>query len=649
MTPATSGAPRVRSWFRSSERARAGLPAGLGPAPAARAPSLPPPVGTAYPARVYRLPEHFSCPPALSRFAPIALLLLLATLPLVSVIGQPAAFVGDALGELPVKLWVLETFGRIGLLGGRVDNAGFPNLGVLNNPDPVGAAVTLLLRPLVGRIWAYNLLLVVQLAASMIATWALARALVQDASAALVASVTFVLTPLVLAYAVSGAVTDILNLWPYPLALLLLLRALAAPTPRQATLSGLASGALGGLGFATCPYNFIIFSAMFFPMVLLLPAALREGLIANGPAVRPTGRVAGAGLVAVAVALFLVAGSSAWFVRDMMADPSSQMSSAAVSATRHTPPFRFLEPGHRDRYVAYLADYVAVGKDQIVERVAASRFYRAFSPGFTVLGLCVVAVVWARRPRIARLWAGVAVFCVLASTGPFLPLTREVFLSVPGNPAWRLTHHALPGGNLLLEPFRYALAAAFALGLCAAVGAAEVTRRLGWGAGVGLCLLIVTETLVLSPAPFPLASATLTAPAVYTHLDRYFGPGAVLELPYFDHGTDRFNRIQFFHQLVHGRPIANEVLGFAPRYLRENQFTAKLLEIEKPTGMLKVEVTDPARVASDRAQLAVDGWAGVVVDTLGYATPAALENVLDLLAPLGTPVTEGERVLIPIR
>jgi hypothetical protein len=580
-----------------------------------------------------------------ARVAPPLFLVLLAALPLLQVVGRPDHFLADAAGELPVKLWVFETFARVGILGGTVDTAAFPNVGPLNNPDPVGTLVTAALRPLVGRVWAYNLLVVGLLAASALSAWALARALLDDAVAALVAGVVYGFAPLVLAYAVCGAITDVLNLWPYPLAILGLLRALRAPSARAAVRPAALAGLAAGLGFVTCPYNFVVFAAMLFPAALLAPLALREGLVPAGPEVRPSKGVVVVSLLVTAVLLVIIALPDALYVRQILADPNSQMPSSAVAGTRHAPPYVFLEPGNRDRYVAWLADYVAVGKGALIERVLAARFYRVFSPGFVVFGLVLVGLVASARRWTALLWAGIAAFCMLASTGPFLPVTRDFALSTPVNLAWLLPQHLLPGASQLLEPFRYALPAGLGLAVGAAIGAHALRRRFGPAVAVTLPVLILAELAVVSPVPFPLPVARLAAPALYTELDRWLPEGAILELPYFDRGTDRFYREHFFQQLLHGRPIANEVIGFAPRYLRENQFTASLLAPESGEGRLRVEVIEPDRVNLDRARLRADGFVGIVVNPAGYATPAALSIVSARLAPLGPSVELGDRVL----
>lgn len=576
------------------------------------------------------------------RLAAPLLVLGLAAIPALPLVGAPDRFLADPYGELPVKLWVFETFARVGLLGGTVETAGYPNVGPLNNPDPVGTLVTAALRPLVGRVWAYNLLVVGQLAASALAAWALARALLGDARAAVVAGVVYALAPLVLAYAVAGAVTDLLNLWPYPLALLGLVHALrgaaagttAAASPGPAAWAALA-GVAGGLGFVTCPYNFVVFGAMVFPALLAAPLLLSELR-----ALRPR-RVAALALVTL-VALVAVAGTHALSLRAILDDPASQMSADAVAATRHTPPYLFLEPGHRDRYVAWLADYVAVGKDALIERVAASRFYRAYAPGFLALALALVGLFASAHRRLVAYALLVALFCAVASTGPFLPVTRDLRLPGAHNPAWLLTQHVLPGGDLILEPFRYALPVGLGLGLAAAAGAHALARRFPrvvWA----LPALILAEGALLSPVPFPLPTTRLVAPAIYLELDRLLPPGPILELPYFDDATDRFVREHFFHQLLHRRAIPDEVIGFAPRYLRENAFTARLLAVEKFSGRLRVEPPTAEAAAAARDRLRADGFVGIVVDPTGYATEGALKSVTAQLEPFGPPTKVGDR------
>lgn len=563
----------------------------------------------------------------------LAALLLVGALPLLSLLGHPGAMLADPLSEWPVKLWVFETFAEVGLFGGRVDASAFPVGGPLNNPDVVGTALTAILRPLFGRARAYDLLVMLQLQATLLATWALVRSLVADRGAAFFAAVAFALTPLVLVYCVAGAVTDMLNLWPYPLLLRALWRGLAEGSGR----AGAEAGAWAVAGFVTCPYNFVVFSTLAAPALPFLP-----WLVGAGGA-RGAARVLAAfvGVLGVGVGL-----DAAW-TWELTRAPDSQIPADLIEVTRHRPPYPFLEPGHVDRYTAYLADYVAITKGALVEREAGSRYLRAFSPGLVALALAGAGLFLARRPA-HRFWVVAAAWCAVVSTGPFLPVTRLHHLDGPGNLAWRLAE-ALPGGDLILEPFRYALPAALGVAVGAAMAVDRLAGRLPW-LGPVAALAWLAELVWVSPVPVPLPTVVPVVPAVYARLDQHVGPGAVLELPFFDTGTDRFLRVHFLHQRVHGRPIPDEVTGLPGRYFRENQFVADLVETERPMGRLSVNVTHPERVEADRQAFVDDGFAAVVVTPGFFQTQNARDRVAARLeAAFGPPVVDGDRWIYRVR
>lgn len=560
-------------------------------------------------------------------------LLLVGALPLLSLLGHPGAMLADPLSEWPVKLWVFETFAEVGLFGGRVDASAFPVGGPLNNPDVVGTALTALVRPILGRAASYNLLVMLQLQATLLATWALVRSLLADRGAAFFAAVAFALTPMVLVYCVAGAVTDMLNLWPYPLLLRALWRGLAAGSGR----AGAEAGAWAVAGFLTCPYNFVVFSTLAVPALPVLP-----WLVGAGGA-----RGAARALAAFGAVLGVGVGLDAFWTWELTHAADSQIPADLIEVTRHRPPYPFLEPGHVDRYTAYLADYVAITKGALIEREAGSRYLRAFSPGLVALALAGAGLLLARRPA-HRFWVVAAAWCALVSTGPFLPLNRLHHLDGPGNLAWRLAA-ALPGGDLILEPFRYALPAALGVAVGAAVAVDRLAGRLPW-LGPVAALAWLAEEVWVSPVPVPLPTVVPVVPAVYARLDQYVGPGAVLELPFFDTGTDRFLRVHFLHQRVHGRPIPDEVTGLPGRYFRENQFVADLVATERPMGRLSVKVTRPERVEADLRSFVEDGFAAVVVTPNFFPTRNARDRVAARLeAAFGPPVVDGDRWIYRVR
>ena len=166
--------------------------------------------------------------------------------------------------------------------------------------------------------------------------------------------------------------------------------------------------------------------------------------------------------------------------------------------------------------------------------------------------------------------------------------------------------------------------------------------------GLPLAAAWLAELLIVSPVPIPLPTARLDVPSVYRRLDDLLPSGAVLELPWFDRGTDRFQRAHFFFQLVHGRPIPDEVAGFVPEWLTTNQFTAALLHAEKPLGPLGVKV-ETTRIDADRDAFGAAGFAGVIVAPDGYANDRVRAQVAALLEPFGEPATVDGRQVYRVR
>lgn len=563
-----------------------------------------------------------------------ALLVACAALPFLSLLGTHGAILADARSEAPIKLWVFETFWRAGIFGGRV-TAGWPYPGSLNNPDPTGTIVTGLLRPVIGRAHAYNALVYLQLLANLAAMRALLRSLGLSRGASVAGAAAFGLTPVVLVYCVAGAVTDMLNLWPWLLALRAGLRSLSTGWR-----DGLAAGAWVGAGFVTCPYNAVVFSIMAIPLLPFTGLLRGRGAALLPARPSPWPSVLGA-LLAVGVGAAVVATPYAVQMRRVMDAPDSQMSAEMVASTRNVAPYPYLAPSNNDRYTAFLADYVAVGKRALITREAGSRYYRAFSPGLYLLALALYGLVPRRQRGVVAMWCAVGVFCAIASLGPFTPITGALASPTPNNALWLALQAAWPGATMLQEPFRYAIPAVVAVCIAGAFGVDALERSAGPWVGRAALLVCVGELVFLSPVPAPLPTAALAPAESSYQLAKLLPEGAIIALPYFDEGTARFVRTHFLDQLVHQRPIADEVSGFPARYLRENNYTAALLAAEKPYGKLAVTVTDPTRVDADRLRLPADGFVGIVVDRARFLNQKHYADVQALLAPWGKPVHVG--------
>lgn len=269
--------------------------------------------------------------------------------------------------------------------------------------------------------------------------------------------------------------------------------------------------------------------------------------------------------------------------------------------------------------------------------------------GFSVLalGVCGFAGAWRRRFTVA-FWGLVALFFALVSVGPYLPLRGDLALAAPGNPFWLGIYHGLPGSGLILEPFRYAMGVALALSVAAAMGVRALQRRLGGWVGWVAPVVVVLEQALLSPVPVPLPVGELEVNPAYSELDSILEPGAVIELPYLAQGSGRFVRMHFMNQLVHGRAIPNEVVGFLPRYFIGNDYLRALVLAEQVSGWIEIEPADPSELDTDREALVQDGFVAIILDPDAFAGPSQLEAALALLAPWGDPVRLHGRLIFAL-
>lgn len=605
-----------------------------------------------------------SSDPQRRRTAVVAHVLLLAAacLPLLSMLWGGVGFLAHPDSELPVRLWTLDIMPEIGLLGGMVDVIGHPTPGALNNPDPVGTIVVTLLRPLLGLAGAWNALIVGLLFANMAATRALVMAWLSDEVAAFTAALGVGLMPLALSYGVASAIVDMLNLWPYPLGLLAMLRISRGADPvRMGALAGLCVG----LGALSSPYALVVaVGGLPVGALLMAPRWLSELR-------RPMQRRRWLkGLAAAAVVGVALCGIYFWQLLSIMNAPGSQMSAEYVAYTRNAPPWDTLRPGHPSQFPATLSEYVAWGGSGLKERDTGSHYMRTAAVPMTVLLWALVGVVVGRRSG-AWAWAGVAVVALLASTGPFLCVSDTAAFSDAVNPFFFYVHYATPGGAMLLESFRYGFLAAFAFAMTAAVGVAwlrgqgRVERWLALLVPVGL----LAELALLSPVPIPLPVAQPQVGEAYHRLDEVLPPGPIIELPFTDGDSGRFSRIHFLNQRFHGRTIADQVRGWPPDLFLDNDLLRALVAAEALDDMILVNGSyqrpphDPRapvqryrrllvyeREGQDlpgaRRALVDVGFVGIVIDPQGYTSQQSLDRVNEVLGQ-GT-VTLGDRLVHPL-
>ena len=135
------------------------------------------------------------------------------------------AYPADPYSELPVKLWAYRTFAESGQwLGGPMPSISFPNGGPLNNPDIVGS-IWMHLGRFLPKSTAYGLMIGGIQCLNIFSIFILAESWTKKNIPALGAALTFGFCAGIQGYVIGGAITDMLHVWPYPMAIWAGLRA----------------------------------------------------------------------------------------------------------------------------------------------------------------------------------------------------------------------------------------------------------------------------------------------------------------------------------------------------------------------------------------------------------------------------------------
>ncbi len=405
-----------------------------------------------------------------------------------------------------------------GALPWRTELLRAPEGGVLWFIDPVLAAGSAPLVPILGVAGAWNAALLLSLALTSWSGAALARALGEEsrpvgALGQSVAAAALTCSGATLA-ALHNGVSEALHLWAAALALAASERMIRTAELRRAA----EAGALAGLAAFTSPY-------------LGLGVGLALGvraLLALGEA----GRRGRARLLRVLGVWALVAGA----LGALGAAPLALQLGAADAIVRRP-----------DAMDATLALHNATDpRDLLLPLRGAPRGEEGFAGGaylgLVALGLAIL------HPR--RGWLVSALLCAICGLGPWLSW-GGAWVDLAGERVplpWRALQLLLPFG--LTHPGRLLAVSATLLAGLAGAGAERLSARRG---AALLVPAVALDGLLLSGVPWPLPTADARIPAIYATLEGETG-GVVLDLPT-DVGATMATSRYLYWQSAHGRPI----------------------------------------------------------------------------------------------
>ncbi len=382
---------------------------------------------------------------------------------------------------------------------------------------------------LFGPLVAYNLVLLLMLAANGLAAWALATRVAGSRSAGAVGALVYAASPYLLNHVRTGHLGVVSACWA-PLALLGLLNALRTRRPGWIILAG---GALAAAAYTDLQAGLAL--ALLAALLLVREVLIRPRQLAGSIAV-----LGASGALALALAAPLLAGALDEARQGAGVIPPERY---AVRNSADLLAFISPSPLHPLWGGAMRAWYHQRQLDLEDEAVVY--------PGLAALALAALGL----RSRATRrpFWAVAALLLAALSLGPLLHLGGpDGLLALPGGiPTPYALLQVLPYVAIGRTPARFMGMAMLCLALLAAQGVVTLREWLRWPALAAplAALLVGFEFLSL---PFPLS--TPHVPGGYQYLVQQGCRGPILELPVDAGGADQKARL--FFQTLHGCPIS---------------------------------------------------------------------------------------------
>ena len=386
------------------------------------------------------------------------------------------------------------------------------------------------LKPLVGPVAAYNLVLLFELWISAMGMFLLVYEVTRRSSAALLAGFVFAFAPYHLTQALAHTNLGSIHWWPFYV--LFLRRALRGHRVTDALLAGFFAALTFWAGL-----HLALLLALWTPVYI--GYHLLQEVDSNVGGRRPWMRIVGSvGIVGI-VALALSAP-----VALPVAEDWHQMARVAAAfdegMTEQTDLLAYLLP---PTYHPLAGPYVS----PLYESFRNNRTHMPYL-GYTVLALALVSLL--SRRKEARFWLLSAGFWMLLAAGSAPRLNGTVYSQIPL--PYRLIGHLFPISAIRV-PDRFNLLVVFSLAMSAGLGAAQLTGRRRWLVAL-MILLILAEYLCV---PMPMWDLPPDSPFFEQMAQEEPGYSVV------DYPTGRTNsKLWLYYQTLHNKPLVG---GFIAR------------------------------------------------------------------------------------
>ena len=520
-----------------------------------------------------------------------------------------------------------------GLEGGAwplfTDLLSFPKGGTLYFIDSVQVVLSLPLQWLGGPVFAYNMVILGNIAFGGFAAWLLIRKLVGDDVAAVMGLFVYECSPHLLGQAYNGISETTCTGW-LPLTLLALLRLIERPTLGR----GFQLGVAGALCMLTSWY-YGLFAAIG-GAVLVAWRVLRQPWTMHWS--RTALSLGVAGLTwSVMVMPILNAFRASLEAEDALVTRDPEFVQASLLNHNITDLLSFFRPTK-----VASPDLFALYGEQLLIVIYL---------GWIALCLGAVAIWSTRRHREFGPWIWLALVFFVFSLGPYLYFSGS-YVEFDGRRApmpFLLLFDALPIFDRISHPFRFVVGVTLSIAVVASYGLRHLIRMKPvyqqWCVVLALGVAVVAEVSFASPAHIPIPTSDARIPDLYYELQEDSQEGAIIDLPFTVPNLER--AVFVWYQAAHERPVPWGLNDPMPMTLLKNRLTTTLIRIEASRAFKAPPRFPELDLVIGARMLARQGFRWVVVHEKLYPEfkRAKVEGVLTGL--FGAPRrVEEDRLLV---
>ena len=541
-----------------------------------------------------------------------------------SISGHPG---NDTWNHVWGHWWVYESIFS-GTLPYKTDLLAYPNGGTLYFIDTIQAVMMLPIQMIFGVVFAYNLLIILQIALCGFGAFLLSYRICFDEKASYIALFIFELSPHVLGQAYNGISETVCAGW-FPLTIWALIGLLQQPTIKSAFWLGF----LGSLCILSSWYYGLF--AILVSIIFILWSYIRQKWLYDWYLIAKNL------IIAIAIAASLIAFPFLFFQKSL---------DASDALVRRDPVF--VEQSLINHNITDIVAFFHPTKNPSPDLFSlyGEELIIVIYLGWIAILLSIYAFLSIRNNRDLEVWILVVGIFFLFSLGPYINVGGE-YLEFQGQKIpmpFLVLYKTFPIFDRISHPFRFVTGVQLGLAILAACGIRSIlqTKQNQFvvmnGIVMTTCLFIAMEYCFFSPAKIPIPRSEGKISSIYDQVES----GAILDLPMTLPNLER--AVYVYYQSQHKKPVPWGLNDPMPLYIQKNPFTKILILLEGSRAHYTTPRYPELDIVIGLHRLYKDGFRSIVVHEDFYPEHKRTQIIQLLDALLGEPIRKDGKSLYAI-